>query len=157
MKETCRNLAGDPDFSDIQEGMMQRIDEFKIASEPSSFAWQDDGPLANPALFDNLWGPWRDTNGDPKAFFLGLSKVVTESSTDLMEGSSLRGMYEASSRTEIFTALSVGGALLALVATVAFRAGRRGQFPYQPVSEFQIAGFQERSGGKPGYSYGSME
>ena len=138
VKETCRNLAGDPDFADIEQSLLSRVEEFKIAAEPSTFAWQDDGPLANPALFGNLWSPWRDSNGDPKALFLGLNKVVDDASTELT--SSFQAAFAKSSNSEIITAVTAGGALLALVATVAFKAGRRDRHAsYQPVNDYPLA------------------
>jgi hypothetical protein len=38
---------------------------------PSTFAWEDDGPLADPALFGNMWAPWRDGDDTPKAHYFG--------------------------------------------------------------------------------------
>ena len=33
------------------------------------FAWQDDGPLASPDLFDGFWTTWRDTDNHPLAVY----------------------------------------------------------------------------------------
>ena len=46
-----------------------RWKEYRDGSGPTSVAWADDGPLANPALFGGYWVPWRDELGQPFATY----------------------------------------------------------------------------------------
>jgi len=49
--------------------MFGRWKEYRDGSGPTSVAWADDGPLANPALFGGYWVPWRDELGQPLATY----------------------------------------------------------------------------------------
>ena len=64
--------------------------------------------------------------------------IVDDASTEL--ASSFQAAFAKSSNSEIITAVTAGGALLALVATVAFKAGRRDRHAsYQPVNDYPLA------------------
>ncbi len=45
----------------------------------SNEEWVDDGPLADPALLNGVWGPWRDEYGMPYATYGLLSEVRSAS------------------------------------------------------------------------------
>jgi hypothetical protein len=72
--EYCANLAGLAPFASVEADLHARLDSFRTAAVPSTFAWEDDGALASPQLFGNLWTPWRDLEGAPKLVFTGLHK-----------------------------------------------------------------------------------
>ena len=49
--------------------LLKRWDEYSDDMTESNELWQDDGPLADPELFDGSWGPWRDDAGTPYAMY----------------------------------------------------------------------------------------
>jgi hypothetical protein len=131
--EACGNLVGVAGYEQLQADLEARLTALRLASAPSSFAWQDDGILANPQLFNNLWAPWRDSNGNPKVVYQGLMK-----SEETQFGAALAGFAQkaggresgsdasaggAPTHASVFAALVGGGGLVALVAAVAFKAG----------------------------------
>jgi hypothetical protein len=143
--EACTNLAGNPDFAEIESELIEKFEAYKVAAASSTFAWQDDGAIANPMFFNNLWSPWRDTEGAPKVVYTGLLNSADDSSASYDWGaaaaaaasaacdatkasaSCARGMLSLSQSSlgEVLTALAVGAGVLALVSFGAFRAGQR--------------------------------
>jgi hypothetical protein len=160
--EACTNLAGNPDFAELEASLIAKYEDYKVAASPSTFAWQDDGAIANPMFFNNLWTPWRDADGAPKMVYSGLLKGIDESmayagsgaaydwgaaaaaaASAACEGSSssssscARGMLSISESSvgEVATALVTGAAILAFVAFSSFRVGqRRGYGPVPPAA-----------------------
>jgi hypothetical protein len=136
-KESCANLAELEEYAELVDKLSVRLESFRVASAQSSFAWQDDGVLAHPMFFSNMWTPWRDVAGDPKLVFAGLgnalaSKQATEEDEEEDEGAevmslatSLTSVVSDAKVSEVFTALSGGGALMAIIAFTAFKAGQR--------------------------------
>jgi hypothetical protein len=133
--EACGNLADVKGYEKLQADLEARLTALRLAAAPSSFAWQDDGILANPQLFNNLWTPWRDDNGNPKVVYQGLVNAgVTGTPGAALSGFAAQNVENrvagsdaltSSSPTHasVFGALVVGGGLVALVAAVAFKAG----------------------------------
>jgi hypothetical protein len=71
----CGNLYNVSEFQPVQEAIEQLWLQYKAESVGTSLNWEDDGTLANPALFGNVWTPWRDGEGIPKASYLGFDMV----------------------------------------------------------------------------------
>jgi arylsulfatase A-like enzyme len=141
-KEFCANLADYDEYADLVNELSDRLESFRVASAPSSFAWEDDGPLAHPMFFSNIWTPWRDISGDPKVVFAALSKA-SGPMTNVIEGdgedvetmslaATLSNVASEASGSEVFTAIAGGGALLALVAFTAFKAGQKVNLKNRP-------------------------
>jgi hypothetical protein len=131
--EACGDLVGVAGYEQLQADLEARLTAFLLASAPSSFAWQDDGILANLQLLNNLWAPRRDSNGNPKVVYQGLMK-----SEETQFGAALVGFAQKAGGREsgsdpsaggapalksVFAALVGGGGLVALVAAVVFKAG----------------------------------
>mmetsp|Transcript_91206 Transcript_91206/g.260495 ORF Transcript_91206/g.260495 Transcript_91206/m.260495 type:complete len:611 (-) Transcript_91206:48-1880(-) len=68
-KVACTNLWDDDEFLDVRAMLLKRWDEYSDGMAESNELWQDDGPLADPELFDGSWGPWRDDAGTPYAMY----------------------------------------------------------------------------------------
>jgi hypothetical protein len=130
VKEECSNLAEVAEFDQLSASLMKRFEEYRKASAPSSFAWQDDGAIANPMFFSNLWTPWRDLNGDPKVVYEGLARAASlataSASASGAAATSLAALTVASAGgSEVVTALVSGAAVIALIAGVAYKAGQK--------------------------------
>jgi hypothetical protein len=72
--ESCANLAGNEDFKQVEIALMDKWKVHRDAMDagsavPSTVAFQDDGPLCNPALFGGSWAAWRDEEGIPYATY----------------------------------------------------------------------------------------
>lgn len=78
----CANLYDLPEYGDIRDRLQALWDDYKHAAAPSTFAWEDDGPLADPALFGGYWSPWRDGDDHPKAHYLGTAALRDSKGTD---------------------------------------------------------------------------
>lgn len=133
--EACSNLWGNPDFADVQADLVKKWASFEREAVPSSFAWADDGPLANPELFGEMWAPWRDSEGSPKALYFGMQALDEEGSAQVVK---TLGQYsqvdDTTSRLSAVMATAAGTTLPGLVALVsllsavgfvAYRAGSR--------------------------------
>jgi len=146
--EACANLAGLAAFASVEADLKARLDSYRTAAVPSSFAWEDDGALASPQLFGNLWSPWRDVEGAPKLVFTGLHKgegssafvtgATTTTATSL--AASLAAAATASP-AEVLAALAGAAGAVALMVGAAFRAGansakRGGEQAYSPVPQY---------------------
>ena len=69
--ESC-NLYDVAAYADVRADLEQKWASWQQEAQPSTFAWEDDGPLADPALFGSVWAPWRDGDDTPKAHYFGL-------------------------------------------------------------------------------------
>lgn len=72
--ESC-DLYAHPDYRAVRASLEARWAQYRAEMVASTFAWADDGPLADPALFDGVWAPWRDAAG-PRATYAGLGPVA---------------------------------------------------------------------------------
>ena len=61
--------AQDAEFADVRRSLLARWAAYAQEMEESNEIWQDDGPLADPELFDGTWGPWRDDAGMAYAMY----------------------------------------------------------------------------------------
>ena len=137
----CGNLYDIPAFHDIRrklEGILQRADDEAVIP---SLRWMNDGPLADPLNFGG-WIPWRDSNGDPLASFMGVDiecmsvgsapEMVVEQVLLAEVGSRVEGNEEEDGESEsnvpaasvssfamLFAVIAIGMTLLA------YRAGQR--------------------------------
>ena len=59
----------DTEYQGIQTTLESRYEQLVEESLEPVFAWQDDGPLASPDLFDGFWTTWRDTDNYPLAVY----------------------------------------------------------------------------------------
>ena len=140
--EECHSLYLLDDFAETREKLEKKWAEYQQEMVPSNFKWEDDGPLADPSLFDGVWSAWRDGDNTPKAHYYGLSRLdettgAASSSTDAsstdtaMLFSSARGSVAASLTPpgESASAATFSGALAAVVVVavgaVAFKLGER--------------------------------
>lgn len=132
-KEACANLVDYPEYAELVDKLSDRLESYRVASTPTTFAWQDDGALAHPMFFSNMWTPWRDISGAPRVVFTGLTRdgdTVEEEDADgsgelLSLSATLSNVASEAKSSEVLTALGAGGALLAFVAFVAFKAGQQ--------------------------------
>ncbi|CAN0023836.1 unnamed protein product [Discosporangium mesarthrocarpum] len=69
--EACSNLYGNPTHTVARNRLERLLDSAREDAVPSSFLWADDGPLADPANFEQAWIPWRDEEGAPLALYRG--------------------------------------------------------------------------------------
>ncbi|KAJ8604154.1 hypothetical protein CTAYLR_008573 [Chrysophaeum taylorii] len=67
----CRDLYDNPDYRAVRDALRARWAEYQREAAPSTFAWEDDGPLANPDNFGGVWAPWRDADSQPNARYVG--------------------------------------------------------------------------------------
>ena len=139
--EECHSLYLLDDFAETREKLEKKWAEYQQEMVPSNFKWEDDGPLADPSLFDGVWSAWRDGDNTPKAHYYGLSRLdettgaassTDASSTDTaMLFSSARASSAASLTPpgESASAATFSGALAAVVVVavgaVAFKLGER--------------------------------
>lgn len=72
----CFNLYDNPDYRDVVDRLQDAWRRYQSEAAPSSFAWEDDGPLADPSLFVGFWGPWRDNDNVPLASYLGTTAIA---------------------------------------------------------------------------------
>ena len=79
--DVCRNLYDVPAFAAVRAKLERKWAEFQTIAVPSSFAWEDDGPLADPALFDGIWAPWRDDDDRPRASYAPISEETSKGSS----------------------------------------------------------------------------
>lgn len=101
------NLFDNPDFRRVQDAMLAEWAELRDSTPPSTEIWLDDGPLANPALFGGVWGPWRDDTGVPLATY----KLADTSFHPNLNG---RRLLATAPDTSFFTGLLCGLLLVML-------------------------------------------
>jgi hypothetical protein len=104
--------------------MEQRWAQYRSEMVESTFAWADDGPLADPALFDGMWAPWRDKAG-PRATYSGLAssgEAELVASPKATPGSSM-----------MVTTVAVG--LLSFVLGASLSRWKRPRHAYLPIAE----------------------
>lgn len=65
----CTNLADHPAYTKIRDALLDRLDALRKSVTPSTEQWADDGPLADPQLFNGVWSPWRDDQNLPYATY----------------------------------------------------------------------------------------
>jgi arylsulfatase A-like enzyme len=96
--EECHSLYLLDDFEDVRTSLEKKWAEYQQEMIPSNFKWEDDGPLADPSLFDGVWSAWRDGDNTPKAHYYGLSRLDedTEASSSADAGPSSPAMSFAS-------------------------------------------------------------
>jgi len=61
--------------TELLQSWERYADDMALSNEE----WVDDGPLADPALLNGVWGPWRDEYGMPYATYGLLSEVRSAS------------------------------------------------------------------------------
>lgn len=81
----CRNLYYLEEYRSVRQDLETRFDEYKRQAAPSTFAWEDDGPLANPANFGGYWAPWRDGDDEPMAHYVGIEGLLPRNASSADE------------------------------------------------------------------------
>jgi len=78
------DLFHDPSYASLRRILLDAwatLDDAIPSIDPA--LWLDDGPLANPLLFDGAWRPWRDNDGLPLATYqLRPATFASESGED---------------------------------------------------------------------------
>lgn len=69
IQEACTNLWSSAEFNAVRQNLLDRWHAYQRQMSSSNEIWQDDGPLADPALFGDTWTPWRDDSGFPYALY----------------------------------------------------------------------------------------
>ena len=116
-------------YADVRNDLEQRWASWQQEAQPSSFAWEDDGPLADPALFDNMWAPWRDGDDTPKAHYFGLlgmdktGDADAAADADAAPAEDFATRYAATALDAETVAASPAAASTGLVALVSFVVG----------------------------------
>ena len=113
-----------PAYVEVREAMERRWAQYRSEMVESTFAWADDGPLADPALFDGVWAPWRDRAG-PRATYAGLASggaAELVASPKATPGSSM-----------MVTTVAVG--LLSFVLGASLSRWKRPRHAYLPIAE----------------------
>ena len=62
IEESC-DLYAHPAYVEVREELEKRWAQYRSEMVESTFAWADDGPLADPALFDGMWAPGATARG----------------------------------------------------------------------------------------------
>lgn len=137
-RAACTNLYDDPEYAEVRADLESFFYKEAASMAPSSFRWSDDGPLANPSLFGGVWSPWRDAEGVPKAQYCPASKesatpIGSKMGTSSYTLEQLQGSLNSGSVSFVMMSGLVSGltVLLAAVAGLSYRAGRRSK--YKPI------------------------
>ncbi|CAM9326925.1 unnamed protein product [Choristocarpus tenellus] len=77
LPERCSNLYNSPSLEKERRQMEALLNAAQNEAMDTTFRWEDDGPLADPANF-GAWVPWRDRDGNPLALYNGGEGVVEE-------------------------------------------------------------------------------
>lgn len=144
----CQSLYKNDDYAGILAQMEARWSELASEAAPTTFKFEDDGPLANPGLFNGAWDYWRiegalsarasynavslDEDGDMAQGFgaSSSSSLAAQSAASSLTGSSTTGVGGmASSVAAVSAFLAAFGGVIGLVA---FRAGKRAM-DYMPI------------------------
>ena len=123
VEESC-DLYDHPAYVEVREALERRWAQYRSEMVESTFAWADDGPLADPALFDGVWAPWRDKAG-PRATYAGLASgdaAELVASPKATPGSSM-----------MVTTVAVG--LLSFVLGASLSRWKRPRHAYLPIAE----------------------
>jgi arylsulfatase I/J len=142
----CSSLVANDDYSDVLALLEARWAELSNEAAPTSFAFEDDGALANPGLFGGAWDYWRVAgSGEPRAAYGPIPRGDSASSADtsvsafaakIMSAVAKPSTDASDSSFSAMGSLALVSAFLAgfggLVGVVAFNAGKR-YMDYMPI------------------------
>mmetsp|Transcript_13209 Transcript_13209/g.19766 ORF Transcript_13209/g.19766 Transcript_13209/m.19766 type:complete len:693 (-) Transcript_13209:3728-5806(-) len=126
----CRDLYELSAFVDVRTQLEATWARFQAQAVPSTFAWEDDGPLADPALFNGFWAPWRDGDGQPKAHYFGTK--VLDGPTKLQEQLSEQTLVDTTSLAH--SSLNAFKSKDTLLVSSFLSQGSAMQFPYTLIA-----------------------